>query len=1537
MANNSQLDALDALTRAEETGRPVIPFVGAGISVESGIPAISQLKSYLAKVRFYVRNHVYSGSYRQEPLPGLDRHRREYVQDPSRFVRDFGWPDFNQINADLWLWLEKEDESLRGSTEEQPTEWEHSRRLRLHRLIQEQFVEVMGKEEPYVASKLVERIKRELSEKQGTEFRGMRPRLLHGNWQSLLDEMTSGNLDYVDSLFRTLARGRHPNASHTFLAFLMRRMNWKLVLTTNFDDLLEKALDAAGVDHTLFDVSRDAPLPHPAVVAEQVSLVKLHGSAYGLRVGERLDYPLELQAKSRLLEYLPKRATLLVIGFSGWERRMMQFVEAVACGSESNDWQVVWLHQEVEPEPLEQLGKQLEDDSKITMCRISDSGRFLLELYQRATSTHPRLGVGYRLPDLRPIRLLHDPRSANSDDSVQLDYPIHLFTSLPHKEDMGVEDRSDGLDAPQCAPSAEQMAHFISDKIPSGYTTIWIELEGHHTVELLVTTILDQLSHYDSGLSPLVSPTDTYEVKGRAKQVGEPITHFGKAVYRIHDALRRGSYVLAISSVEAFGSPFTLHHGYTQTDVSELRARLRELRQFLLELTTVSTGVGPATASNMKGPIPGEKRMLDSFICLAIDAPVPRHTNNNDKLSGADQRMAQQIVELRQEIGSSEQRNFVCEHRSDSALPVLHDSYETFLPHAACRGVSANERPHVKSDQPNQLDHLLLGLLSMFRRPRHIVAIRSLADVCEIFDSRNGVQQNIYKQLDESLKRLQAGGLIYRCEGGHYWMDYVVRNTVYDAMTNLAHHHSVQSAIETLGESGCEENSGRVLQLAFLSQWHAHIARYYYAQDFLASRNISAFTEYLYHRISAARYMSMLHFVFTIAARRANSDDWLADLLEGLTQREKYDWHAAKICPLNRLIGGNRTLVKAAEHVCQLRDADIASIHQTIVRERDGLLTAIPAETLCGWIDRICDEDLLRCSNPIHPARSRIIKQADRFLSVKFKLIDELLDIKAKVLRERMEYARSIEVRKTQIASYLNLKRRASNGFFEAIEASRFQANELEEVSNLDPVLESLRDIGTCYASQSEDSKSKAYYSAVEALIDASGESLFQNQIERHKVRLQYRKAFAVINPHDPWSQKGGSPFNLDDRVKLRRKFENAKESIGKELLLVEESSFAKPQDYYEFRCFLTTLQARGCYLNSEYQRASELLERAAAGLDVVRGQERLALAVTQIYDAESRLLEVDSLIQDHCLDCAKERYGSEFAKCSKRLLQWKWNDNIHESDVDVYLSRVDDPIGKFTHVTMRDVPVHYWSSSILDEIDRLYASRIDEVRIRAEQRISAADAAIRNSRELLKGGRRNVSWWHRLYVLDAQATIERLFFMATFPYELQFVGTDRRAFRGQLHRQIRCGLRAVRSGLNNLHVDKGKSSDHFIEVKEQRLLRLWLEIMIAGWFVSVMAVGEEIRHGEFPRNWLGALNSGILTTLFARWQWLNEAAGIRRLTKCTDKIQRAINQEAHLVECTTRFSLASRVALLRLASRIIQSPEHELIEVLYRERRKSD
>ena len=261
--------------------------------------------------------------------------------------------------------------------------------------------------------------------------------------------------EVIDACLRGVLRGICPSLGHRMLVALANVMRLDIVLTTNFDDLLEQAFAMANVPLELFEVSLGGKLPAWSTISGRRVLIKLHGGRSSLRADYSTDeLPTEedkqaflfylLSARGRekftrsLHPTLPTLKTdgteeaiafspaqrfdyqnhLLVIGFSGNDRRIQAFIEYAmqkldigfkvyylcytegdaksVCKSVTGYINTYILYEIDNGETIIAQNNHIRQFQHKTIIRHTQAGLFLLQVYQILQRTLPPLGSVFR-------------------------------------------------------------------------------------------------------------------------------------------------------------------------------------------------------------------------------------------------------------------------------------------------------------------------------------------------------------------------------------------------------------------------------------------------------------------------------------------------------------------------------------------------------------------------------------------------------------------------------------------------------------------------------------------------------------------------------------------------------------------------------------------------------------------------------------------------------------------------------------------------------------------------------------------------------------------------------------------------------------------------------------------------------------------------------------------------------------------------------------------------------------------------------------
>jgi len=865
--------AVEILIQAYQEGRPIIPFLGAGVSVGTGFPSMTAITNYLAKVRYYIR-HV---------VPEFD----DFGGSPEAdYLRCAGWPDIHRLNAEVWesvkdhkddkdkkrvmlvyeqlldktlrtLEIKKDedkDESealkllcdlgITGNLSKIGSEyWTNHPNSRPELAAQHQILQMAAVKDVNAAKALLPEVLKDSVRESGTQF------LFRGDWYDLLMSLTAGDFALVDLLFHTLGRNRRPGSTHVFLAQLADSLRVRLYLSLNFDPFLEEALWDEGHQPNVIEVAKDSDLPSPSAVRDRLTVLKLHGGPYGLRIGERINEKADPNTLHGSTEIIPTNALILVMGFSGEERRIREVLIQHCKQAGGRPPAMVWMNfGKVLDKPLERFQRQVNGmsggDGQVVVRSYDDPAQFLLRLIARLRGAYPS--------GIAPYRCLATKPSDDQALSLPPERQDHLWAFYRKSDWEKPEDGGGHCDA------TVAMAQFCAAK--RNHHIIWIDCEQHHTVEGVVTDILDTIRGYDPTFAPLHMQTTEEKMSSGTESLQRPVE-------RIREALQRGNYVLCIDSPEAIGRAQTMNHGTpTMRKPDSANEDDDQIKAFDIKVKRFFEFLSLLLVNEKRGDI-GE-----SYIAIAMAPPSPRHSPEAGKTYKTLETVQEVVKGLRKElevldweIKSKESNRYHIEKLKAASNPVA-STESAILRTRIAELLSMLINDRVVPTKSHNATWMLA--LSVCRRPRSPLMLRALFEPLGGSDGSSAAIWNWtalglnaddkfhpdFPQKFSTGERTIGGGLL--------WLPRRKRNTMYKELTEEAHVFARKLREAKFrrpwSPDDIEGGLATMKSLLVCAILHRRAARFYFSEVYEASHDIAAFREYLYHRVTYLRYLCRL-------------------------------------------------------------------------------------------------------------------------------------------------------------------------------------------------------------------------------------------------------------------------------------------------------------------------------------------------------------------------------------------------------------------------------------------------------------------------------------------------------------------------------------------------------------------------------------------------------------------------------------------------------------------------------------------------------
>jgi hypothetical protein len=1507
---------IERLIQDVRRGRTVVPLLGAGVSVDAGVPSLSELTAYLAKTKAYIRHEI----FRAQPpaadaspiFDGAEDGKKDgpekafslapFRRQPRDFLREFGWPDLHELNSDLWNWLARVAAPGVGVAD------------RLGLLVAEEILDTLARTDDRLVDKTFRTLLRAVSPRlkpdatsagSGADDSEWLPR--SGYWNTLLPQLTRSSPDLVDSLFRRLAHRRQPALAHRYLAFLAPVLRIRLFLTINFDTLLEDALRVEGLTPNVFEVPSGFGLPHPSLLEEDLCVLKLHGGAYGLLVGERLDTPLDEETRARFRAYIPEHSILLVMGVGGWDERVLDMVEI----ARARKGDVLWLHFEpdlpppiaarlqVQPPARDRGGDLIAADLRWPIAQqVRDPAAFLREVYTEFKGAHPASSRSFATIGVRPVP---DPPTvalpAREDEAGRVFFStsgrIALF--YDHAEDIGLG-------------AAVALAQFAARQSET-HRVVWIDLERKANVEDVLVDIMQQLRRYDPSLPPELLVIERTLPRARAP--------LDRVVRRLVAAMSRRRYFLAFNALASFGLVPLGHHDAREGDGQELEG-------LLLFLETLAVPEQANAGSGVDGGVRG-LGLLDSIVAIAVDS--------------------------RQEGVPSDRR------------PRLED-----LPRRLRLPSSSSPVPSIQVDRAALAKATgrmpALALISAMRRRRSVAGLRMLLpkylrlseqgeprldDLGELTPA-----ERRQKEVDLFLTDLVAAKALVRVEGGDYWMGRNVRNALYEGVRKKA------------GDSSPENGVAAVKAATLLISVHQDLATYYHRGVYVGSQDVLVLLEECFHRMAALHSLCELEHLLESVVIPDGSDlqPWLDELSQdaGAHPRSEAQVSAARLES-----DGDEQEEKFQDHVwrgavrlaspghlemgalLQSRHRSLRALRELVMQETDALLAGVAGQTLSAWLSDLRQRVEEVARGPGLGDEGEWAKGLQQELNGLLDLCD---DLQCDMLADRRSIRQLCEVRAEGLErlvrdSPASTMERAgadvpeitlSHGFPKLAELwriSRLERDDRDQERVRRRVCKSLLATASALGRSSKenvDDGAQFAKAAAWLLYDwLTQAEKDPERLERSRrlggpakkylleLRLEVLRVFCDLELWGVTPWEGRSFGMLADLHRRAGKVDGLTADALRILDAIHE-----PEPAY--RSHFHSLRGRASYLRSDFDGAHREFDRARAGLLGGTLAEREALAICLLREAECLLLHADHQLNTWAVDAAERQNQGRDPEVREAFWEgllssegWRkwWAERGNGTEAA-------GEEGQKLGATVRQLCQQSMGNMDADRVEEIErgaaAPDADPLELRhvfeaMRARINAAGDRLDRAEALLERCRRRVEWWSCLFQLRAQLAVEQQLLLLSGDFEpllrdlpdgvataaqatrreqatnvrdahwtMSFAAvtadptaTGRsilRRFISRFQRQLRDGLTAVRRGLDIvLPLDLQDVGD---DVLAERLLRLWVGLMVGGAYSTAVS-GRGGRPPDDPGSRgekQGERNLGLWT----EWEYLNGLSGFHYL-----------------------------------------------------------
>ncbi len=754
------------------------------------------------------------------------------------------------------------------------------------------------------------------------------------------------------------------------------------------------------------------------------------------------------------------------------------------------------------------------------------------------------------------------------------------------------------------------------------------------------------------------------------------------------------------------------------------------------------------------------------------------------------------------------------------------------------------ERVPKPADPGPELEALLL--LAVFRRRRSIVALRSLLPR---YLPPLPEEQSSDERVETFLDTLEKRGYVLRVEGGSYWMSRKIRDRIYASVQDGTRGDALRK--EELKADRLVEPA--VLErIALLATVHDHVADYYLSSLYAASRDLHALLEHIYHRASGLRYLTKLNRCLLLFAGGGQLDRVPATVWKRL---DEIDLPLDKTDPLE-------APPPDPARITRLRQSRLRSLSLVLERERELLLSGVAADTLVDWVDWMQNQDTPRfridlcldrdASGRANAQSAVFARQLDprwkspgeeRIAADLQHLWDQLDDLKASVLRDRLDVEACAELRWAQIRRLLGIEAPGSPAaavaaWLKENAAAIAQRTLAEDIPVLTrrKVVKYLCDIWAGRRSLRDDEGMEDIERIVKGIVTPHLPRIESSPdicaMELRRLRYTADQLLAV----NSMEARGDS---LDQHRQVEKSSREALKICARGLQVVEWSAGS---DYYRQRSYFHSLRGRAATLLGDFKTAHRELDLAQSGVVPRTGADREMFAVNLLHLAECLLLRADHVLSEACerrlLEGCRDRddletLSTEGCLCLLGDRAPKGGDEtLDRRQIDRALADLrKGPSWPQDLAAARRLSLAHWAPDRIAEIED-WGEELEVALQRADGRLTRAEESLDQAGLTLAEARRNVEWWIFLYELRAQLRVERLLLQSTEIHALtpgrEPGAWDEKKARliARMVNDLKGGLSAVRQGLDAIDA---AGVPRQLNPRVRRLILLWVELMICG------------------------------------------------------------------------------------------------------------